>query len=134
MPRSVLRSARIRAPSTRKRLSGMNRNLRGRTRFRLQQPTEARRKCFGYSSISSPNEQDLANLQEAPSETDASGGFGAPWRRATILQNQQVCQFPLGEILHCFDYFGMWQTPRAVHCLHTRGVVEARNRPPTPVE
>src|SRR5258707_6308056 len=74
MPRSVLRSARTRAPSTRKRLSGMNRNLRGRTRFRPQEPTEARRKCFGYSSISRPNEQDLANLQGVPSETDAFGG------------------------------------------------------------
>src|SRR6266851_5262037 len=93
MPRSVLRSARIRAPSTRKRLSGMNRNLRGRTRFRLQQPTEARRKCFGYSRISSPNEQDLVNLQEAPSETDASAGFGAPWRRATIQPTSRFANF-----------------------------------------
>src|SRR5260370_376157 len=85
MTRAVLRSARTRAPSTCKRLSGMNRNLGGKARFRLQQPTEARRRCFGYSSISSPSEQDLANLQEAPSETDAFGGKGDNPAKSTGL-------------------------------------------------
>src|SRR5713226_423182 len=101
MPRSVVRSARTRAPSTRKRLSGMNRNLERQNAFSAAAANRAAPEVL-WLFKHFPNELDLANLQEAPSETDASGGFGAPWRRATIQQNQQVCQFPLGEIPHCF--------------------------------
>src|SRR5260370_12397345 len=31
--------------------------------------------------------------------------------------------------LFCKDYFGMWQTPRAVHCLHTRGWLRLETGP-----
>src|ERR1700730_15478822 len=42
-------------------------------------------------------------------------------RRATVQQNQQGCQFPLGEIPHCFvrTISACRKRPGAVLCLHT---------------
>jgi hypothetical protein len=56
----------------------MNRNLERQNVFSAAAASRGALEVLGYSSISSPNEQDLANLQEAPSETDASEGYGAP--------------------------------------------------------